>query len=435
MKKYIYIFAALAAIVSCAKENTVNEEETLNTDSKSDVHELFVTIADLADADTKAEIAVADGSFTWTVGDAIAVKTTTNDIYKFTAETGGTASARFTYTGEMNGTPAYVKYPYTADFSDTDLPTSISGLTAALTADNIRMEGTISDNTVTLSHQNALLKVTFTNVPTFADHLVFDGDVNDVTISGISLGSRGTVTAFIPVDASTTTFTVRVEDDKNNPIVSKATTSKTFTAGTLKKMSSVDVEGWVFTFDDANNYADQAKFFSSSGWSSSEPDYSKEKDLTLNTLSDGTTKWCILEANGSWIQSGYFVCLQIFKDSSFQTVTKGLCLKRDFDFTIKSDKGIVTDYRIYFYLNSSNSQTYWGSTASVHLTKDNVYDKAYSMTQLETYLFYYGHETSDYGKKIKYQFQNGSDWYEPKGYGVTSSEVTLDREFWYDMNN
>ncbi len=433
MKKILYFLPLLAFLTACDKEALVNED--VNNETNGEVHELFVSIADMADADTKAAISSTDGTFTWTAGDAIAVKTSTNDVYQFTAQTGGSASARFTYTGAMNGTPAQVKYPYTADFSNTALPTEIASLTGALAAGAIRMSGTISENSVTLSHTNALMKVKFTNVPTFASKIVFDGDVNDVTISGISLGSRGNVVAYIPVDAATTSFTVTLKDDNNNTIATKSTTSKSFTAGTIKNMKAVDVEGWVFTFDDAYDYADQAKFFSSSGWSDSEPNYSNEKDLTLNTLSDGTTKWCILEANGSWIQSGYFVCLQIFKGGSYMTATKGLCLKRDFDFTIKDDKGIVTDYRIYFYLNSSNSQTHWGSTASVQLTKDNVDDKAYSMTLLETNLFYYGHDTSDYGKKIKYQFRNGGDWYEPSGYGATSSEVTLDREFWYDMNN
>lgn len=248
MKKYIYIFAAFAAIISCSKEALI--DDTTTSIEGQEVHELFVSISDIVDAETKASINETDGKFTWAAGDFVAVKTTTNDIYKFTAASSGN-SVRFTYTGTMNGTPAYVKYPYTADFSDTDLPTAIGSLTGALDAANIRMEGAVAANSVTLTHQNALMRVTFTNVPTFANSLVFDGDVNDVTISGISLGSKGSVVAYIPVDDATTSFTVSLMDTNNNVIVERSTSAKTFTAGTLKNMAATNL-GSCFMFTGSN---------------------------------------------------------------------------------------------------------------------------------------------------------------------------------------
>lgn len=358
MKKYIYIFAALAAIVSCAKENTVNEEETLNTDSKSDVHELFVTIADLADADTKAEIAVADGSFTWTVGDAIAVKTTTNNIYEFTAETGGTASARFTYTGEMNGTPAYVKYPYTADFSDTDLPTAISGLTAALTADNIRMEGTITDNAVTLTHQNALLKVTFTNVPTFASKVSFvstaSGYEQTITVSGVSLGSKGDVVAYIPVKPGSYAFTVSLIDSADNTMISKTTASaKTFTAGTLKKMTSVPLGTLVMMSNAGGSYGGFSKMKVYNWWEGGS--HNLTSPLAQITISETVYGYYFLPADLS-VGKEVNIKVENGDDSSKSTQTVVYNL-RDFTFTIKSsDSGIATTYRYYFNNTGSWSQ-------------------------------------------------------------------------------
>jgi len=341
MKKYIYILAAVAALASCAKEASINDD--LAATNGSDIHELFVSIPDLVDADTKAAISSTDGTFTWTAGDAIAVKTTTGDVYQFTAETGGSQSARFTYTGTMNGTPADVKYPYTADFSDTALPTEIASLTGALGADAIRMSGTISDNAVTLSHQNALLKVTFTNVPTFANKVVFDGDVNDVTVSGISLGSRGTVVAYIPVDASTTTFTVSVQDDNSHYIATKSTTSaKSFTAGTIKNMKPVDVDGHIFVFND-DDKVDEARFFATDG---STINYGTYSYLTLNVLSDGTTKWCILPTSNSWSETGDPVCLQVWKNDAYVSSSECVYLYRDFTFDT-SGASLKTNYRVY----------------------------------------------------------------------------------------
>ena len=335
MKKYTYILAAALTFVACAKEeNKIDEpivEPSTNIEVEEpaqEVHELFVSIEDIVDADTKAAISVLDGSFTWTTGDHIAVKTSTNDVYDFTATADG-AAVRFTYTGSMNGTPVEVKYPYTADFSDTAIPTALASLTGALGASAIRLAGTITDNSVTLTHQHAFMKVSFTNVPMFANAVVFDGNVNDVTVSGISLGSRGEVTAYIPVDASTTSYTVYVKDDNDNTILSKSTTkAKTFTAGTIKNMKPVDVDGHVFVFND-NNKVNQARFFATDGTTI---DYGTNSYITLNVLSDGNTKWCILPTSNSWTETGDPVCLQVFKGDDYVSATDAIWLYRDFTF-------------------------------------------------------------------------------------------------------
>ena len=358
MKKYIYVFAAFAAIVSCSKENTVNEENNLDANSKKDVHELFVTISDLTDADTKATIAEADGTFTWTAGDAIAVKTTTNDVYEFTAETGGSASARFTYTGEMNGTPAYVKYPYTADFSDTALPTSISGLTTALTAANIRMEGTITDNAVTLTHQNALLKVSFTNVPTFASKVSFvstaTGYEQNITVSGISLGSKGNVVAYIPVKPGSYSFSVNLIDSADNTMISKTTASaKTFTAGTLKKMTAIPLGTLVMMSNAGGSYGGFSKMKVYNWWDGGS--HNLTSPLSQITISATVYGYYFLPAD---LSEGKEVNIKVENgdDSSKNTQTVVYNL-RDFTFTIKSgDGGIATTYRYYFNNTGSWSQ-------------------------------------------------------------------------------
>ncbi|MBR6002658.1 MAG: hypothetical protein IK045_07335, partial [Bacteroidales bacterium] len=189
MKKTLYFLAGILAIAACTKEQAPKGVEVPESIvDVAPVHELFVSIADLADEDAsspdlepKAAISEADGSFSWTAGDEIAVKNSDNTVYKFVA-TGSGKSTRFTYTGAMTGTPQTVVFPYTAD-ATTSIPATLTGPKACLAAEGIRMTGTISNNAVTLSYPYAFLKLSFGNVPAFASKLVFAGNVNDVTIA------------------------------------------------------------------------------------------------------------------------------------------------------------------------------------------------------------------------------------------------------------
>ncbi len=253
MKKIYIVLFGIITLLSCSKE--INTPETIQGDNTIDnpvTYELFATISDV----TKAEIDESTGAFTWDTwdvgdsGDEIAVKTNTGKVYKFkAAEINEKGVARFVYTGTaaIDGTPTSAVYPYTED-ATCSLPTALNGLTAAL-GDGIRLTGKIAEGkSITFSHANALLKVNFNYVPTKAKKISFDGNVNDVVVSGISLTSLGSVSAYIPVDTTTTSFTVSILDSSDNLIFEKkSSTGKSFTAGTLKTLKSVDLPTDVYT--------------------------------------------------------------------------------------------------------------------------------------------------------------------------------------------
>lgn len=430
MKKTLYFLAGILAIAACTKEQAPKGVEVPESIvDVAPVHELFVSIADLADEDAsspdlepKAAISEADGSFSWTAGDEIAVKNSDNTVYKFVA-TGSGKSTRFTYTGAMTGTPQTVVFPYTAD-ATTSIPATLTGPKACLAAEGIRMTGTISNNAVTLSYPYAFLKLSFGNVPAFASKLVFDGNVNDVTIA-LSLSERGEVVTYLPVDPSTTSFEVSIEDDNNNVIYTKSTSNKTFTAGNLKKLKTMYIPGIVFTFNDSLDKVDEARFFKSTGDAT---DWNENRYIALNSLSGGGVKWCILPDNLGWAMA----CLQMFKNNNYVNATDCIYLYRDFTFTIPSAGGLVTNYRTYYYLNSSNSKTYWGNTTKVHIKVAGTYKGEETMTKIGDYLFCFENSEDNYGKSMSYRFHNGNGWYFMGNDDYWT--YTLNREYQYNFN-
>ena len=436
MKRFFLILAAIAALVSCSKEGVAEEDATLTPKEGDDVHELFVSIADLTDADTKATISSADGSFTWTSGDQIAVKTTTNDVYCFTASGNGN-SVRFTYTGSMNGTPKEVKFPYTADFSDTALPTEITGLDGGLGATGIRMEGTVVSNAVTMHHTNALLKVSFTNVPTFANKIVFDGDVNDVTITFTPLVSKGTISAYIPVDESTTAFTVSLIDNSTdeNTIFQKSTTSKSFTAGTIKNMAPLTVghiitinrgtwdytylQIWNGTYNGTNSY--EFRLATSGG----------EYPYRLNVLSS-TVYYVVIDpsihlnkSSAVWISEGLDIGVSFQKTSGsaeYRSYTNCVYLCRDIEFTpmANGEGGLKTKYRVYY----DNSSTKWSSIKAYAWGDTGIYVRWYNWSDRRVY--YRATDKTSWG----WGTPTAGNYRKVYGQGDTYAFYEVDESFW-----
>ena len=432
MKKTLFFLAGILAIAACTKEQEPDSAEVLESVvDEGPVHELFVSISDLTDEDAllpdselKAAISEVDGSFTWTAGDEIAVKNSDNTVYKFVA-TGSGKSTRFTYTGNMTGTPTSVVFPYTSD-ATTSLPISLTGPKACLAAEGIRMTGTISNNAVTLSYPYAFLKLSFGNVPAFASKLVFDGNVNDVTVS-LSLSERGDVVAYIPVAPSTTSFTVSIEDDNNNVIYTKSTSGKTFAAGNLKKLKPLNVNGIVFTFNDSGNRVDEARFFKISEGTTVWSDY---KYISLSELSTGGVKWCILPNDEGWEA----VCLQMWKSGSYITATDYIFLDREFSFTIPSDNpGMKTRYRVYVWLSTSQRQYWDANPVQIKETQcsGSVFSGQRDMTEVICEggsRFYYENSADHYGWGVTFVVFNKSN----ENWNKTSNSYYLNRDKWID---
>ena len=415
MKKIVFIVASLALVLvcSCKKDLEITTEQPSNNSG----YELVVSIADYTDAETKASINSASGAFAWDANDKISV-TNGTDVYEFTYAGDVDGKARFTTTATVSGTLTKAFYPYENSVTPKALPTEINGLEGALSAENIRLEGDIVDNQVTLAHSNALLKVTFTNVPTFASAIKFYEEAgNTVTVSFDKLSEKGPVTAFIPVNVGTANFTAQLLDDAGNVIISKYATGKTFSAGTLKKMKALEV-GHVITMTDENSI-ENAQIHT---WDSSSHGATFKKGNTypykLNEYpgySGAGNKYYVVfnTIDFSWAGEGAFVGVQ-FSDENWnnKTQTDGVYLYRDIDFTSPSgNAGMRTNYRVYphggnyttpyiYVYNITDQADVFGSWPGKAFTKyDTISGYAYIDFDSELY-----------GKKVRVVFSdNGSD--------------------------
>jgi len=455
MKKYIYILAASAVVLACSKESVTEEPAEIET--PGEVHELFVSLPEMTDPDTKAAISTTDGKFTWTAGDAIAVKTSTNHTYKFIAasnsSSGSSNAVRFTYTGAMDGTPATIYYPWkdTTPHYEDQLPTSIDALDGALSEDYIRLSGTVSNNSATLSYTNAFLKVKFTNVPTFASKVKFEslasGYEQTVLVSGISLSSKGTVEAYIPVKAGNYKFSVYLVDTADNYMFGR-TTTKTLTAGSLLKMASTEL-GHVLTID-PNGWQDKNKYLyiwqsdnTSNNYKFRIYDEGGAYPYQLNILNDHAfyvildPKRHLNSSNNEWLSEGLGIGVAFqMGNSGNSSETPRVFLYRDITLTpvYVSSTGLKTNYRTYLNKRSDNAKNNWGSVAKVHIKTAGSYTGEYTMTSQTTDLFYYENSADDFNKSMSYRFHNTHGWY-PTGAGSEDYwTYTLNQEYIYDVD-
>ena len=443
MKKIVLIVAtmALTLVSSCNKELNTD----ITTPSNSETHELFVSLPKLMDAETKATIAEANGGFSWTAGDFIAVKTSTNDVYKFTAAGSGN-SVRFTYTGEMNGAPTTVVYPYTDDAKVAALPTEITGLTGALGEDGIRLSGTVSDNAVSMDYENAFLKVSFSNVPTFASSIVFDGNINDVTIDFTPLASKGEIVAYIPVASTTTEYSVALKDNSTdkNIIIERSTSGKTFTNGVLKKMKSINV-GYIVSITDNSGWTGASAIPALYVQKEDESDNflahnNNAYPYKLNKLNDGTLYIALPYTQKDWCIKGKNIKLKFQTepyDGGHTSQTDCFAVYRDIDITIPSGGGMKAAYRFYVYMSDSQWASWITQGSGTEVVKfttwDGISTDATNCVKERNaddngYIFYYEMTSAQYGlASVKYRFfnENNAGWESKDETGVT-----LNKDIW-----
>lgn len=364
MKKSLYILAAFAALVACNKEldiqNQVNPEEQVN--NESNVHELFASFPELVDDETKAVINNGNGTFAWEENDAIAVVTDGGNVYKYET-TGSGNAARFTYTGDISGTPTTIYFPWVegysaADYASMSVPTSINGLTGALSGDAIRLTGTITQSegkyVSQLSYRNAFLRVTVKNVPAFAKYLGFDigKDWGHETTIEFTLSDKQDIVAYFPVVTNEDIqFAVSLLDDSGNYIYRKETSSaKSFTDGSLLTMKPMEV-GPILTFDNQSGWTPGTLYVGGQNWDVNITSFNTSYDYPYKMLSrsDGVL-YVVLPAD---IRKD--IALSFTGTGQNQsTGTQCVYLYRDIDFEIPDGGGLKTDYMVYpFKQNSS----------------------------------------------------------------------------------
>ena len=214
MKK-IYTLFALAAITmaSCTTKQDLEPAKTQPEIGKVTLHATMPAFTS-----TKAEVA-DDGIFSWSANDEIAVEYSdgTNSQY-ITFTCSDAANGTFTNKDEIPAgyslaTDGIVAY-YPVSYRGTVENQAFESLDAA--KKGFQMSATLEGGNLKFAHDNALLKVTVNNIPSFAKKLSVGG-VN------ITLDATGDVIAYVPLaPAAAAKMTVAVTEGENT-IISKTT--------------------------------------------------------------------------------------------------------------------------------------------------------------------------------------------------------------------
>ena len=221
MKKLFYFLAAASMVaVACAKEETV-KENVVEGKASGNVT-LTASMPEFTNADTKAAVSDA-GVFSWTAGDIIDVvyekSGSADKIYQF--ECTNASTGEFTnvdaiddgYTLKTDGSIAFYPHEYNGT------PSSQTFDSPALAAKGFQMHATYSAGNLAFVHDNAMMKVTIKNVPSFAEQIVIGG--TNINVSYTS--DQASVTCYVPMAPSASAkLSIAVKDDSANDIVAKA---------------------------------------------------------------------------------------------------------------------------------------------------------------------------------------------------------------------
>lgn len=225
MKKLLYIFAAAAlVVVACSKDELANQNENAQMNNEQVANgkvTLTATMPAFTNVVSKASVSDA-GVFSWTAGDVIDVvyvKAGESEL-KYTFECTNSSTGEFTSTEDIasgyslktEGTIAYYPHEYNGT------PSNQTFDTPALAAKGFQMHATLSAGKLAFVHDNAMMKVTVTNVPSFAKLLVVGGA--EVNLSYAA--DQASATYSVPVaPTALAKLSIAVKDGGDNNIINK----------------------------------------------------------------------------------------------------------------------------------------------------------------------------------------------------------------------
>ena len=331
----------------CTKETSTVENASNDNGGR------IVTLSAKLPQFTKA--IVDDTQFTWTAGDKIAVPATgitggyaifensTEDVNKFTYELqDGEALA--------SGTAIYPAGA-TENYSFETIADAQKGF--RMEADFVAGETTSLD----FEHKSALVKLTFTNVPSFATNLkVSDGSNN--TICTVSIGSGEIdeeVTFYAPLPAATKATFALMENE--NILASKNTKGEIET-GSYYAPAAIAVNPYLVLENAvaSSEYklglqtrdvaGDDNKSSTYGEW------YGNQATIAIN---GGTSRYYIIP--DALISDSKAVRIVLYVDNVEKSATSRIFLDRNPRFDV-SDNSLKTDYRFYPYYSGSFEHPY-----------------------------------------------------------------------------
>lgn len=335
MKKVLTIIAAVAALVACSKVETPAQKEEVNDVTHGKKMVLFAEVPEMTTEDgTKA---IADGSFSWSEGDEIAIPLKTGyAVFVYSAE-----NKQFEYT--LAGNEEFVAG--TAYYPASSRPggsysTSFADATKARAGFKMEASYTLGASSLSFTHKSALISLNFTNVPSFATSVVVKkGGAPEATVALSSPSS--TVSLKVPVTpAASTNYSFALMEGSN--IIREVGKTVTINAGTCYSTPEIAINKYfVFSGTGLSGIGKlRCKQKVGDGWGSN--DYTWD----LKTTSGGT-KYCVLPF-WDWLESGDAVYVEAQSNGGSKVAGVDYYYVRNTSFTINSGEDFLrTNYRIY----------------------------------------------------------------------------------------
>lgn len=358
MKKSFYLISLAAMVIAgCAKEAPETQEQTITPNNK--VVALYATMPEFIDAQTKAGVNDS-GDFTWNESDPISVIYTNGtdekeiiflcvDASEGRFEPVDPTEIEVGYTLKTEGTVAYYPTGYDGTPSNCDYAMEIDEAKA-----NFQMHATNDNGTLKFVHDNALLKVTVSNVPAFAKTLTVGG----VSVN-LNLTEAGDVTAYIPIaPAASAKMSISVTDDANNSIISKnSQNSVAIEAANLYNLPNLTIpvsvyvskySGWskmyaYVYYKDGENYPHET------AWPGEEIT-SNLQAITVSSSNVGLEAHVILNAGDQNLAKPFTrIETEAFTASSSKKITVNSVAQENMILYFRDDKGQSDNFEYYIY--------------------------------------------------------------------------------------
>ena len=323
MKKYLFIFAAVSVLFSCAKENPQNDLTAGNEQGGSEISgtPISFTVEVEKSDDVKATIS-SNTNFTWETSDRVAVYASDGKKYVL-APYGEISGGNATFRGEVpSGVTipenAIVVYPasFLTEESTVTFPDSYD-------LDEANGQGTVlaakvaAGGKLNFKYLAATMKASITDVPSIATAITvssnavltgahsinFSGSTptmstsssaKTITFSSPSAGNNVLVVP-VPTTGSAQTITYSVKYNESNLFAK--TTTKTLSRNTYMSMTALTIGPSVYLVSDMTSWADGEKVaMSLTGTNAS---------FTINAIGGKHWRPIVVYPTGFWVFYGF----------------------------------------------------------------------------------------------------------------------------------
>ena len=369
MKKYSYLLAALTLVIAACSKEVAVVEDSISEQKEGTVVILSAVPPQFSD-DTKAS--VDNLSFSWDDGDQISIPATGN-VNGYVVFTHLSTYKDNEFRGTLN--PGEALESGTAHYPVSNA-TPFSSI--ALAKKGFKMEAvyTVGDASLAFEHKSALVHLTFTNVPSFANKLVVNDGSSDVAV--INFTSPSSSQEFwVPIDpvGSSKTYEFRLQENSN--VLKKVSKIATLAANKYYNATTPVPVGRIIRVQDAVDWGSKELYI----WNASNTlenkcfTTSETYPYIFNTISS-SDHYIVIPSELTWATATTKVGVK-FQDSgaSNHTETAGVYLLRDVTFTVPSSPAEYDMHTDYYIYPKSSTGTVSNATVYVFYQPYKIYAK------------------------------------------------------------